>query len=379
MDLTATRPSVPGTAEMAGAAWLQLDDITLAYGKKVVVSALKLALPRGAIGCLLGPSGCGKTTVLRAIAGFEPVAAGAVRLDGHTLSRRDLHVAPEHRRVGMVFQDQALFPHLTVADNVGFGLGGTPDASTRVGRMLDTVGLSHLALRYPHELSGGQQQRVALARALAPAPRLLLLDEPFSSLDVELREHLGAEVRTLLKTSGITALLVTHDQHEAFAIADEIGVMREGRIQQWDSAYNLYHQPANRFVADFVGQGAFLPGVVIDDKHVQMELGVLESRQAVRCTQHGDVCPSGCEVDVLLRPDDVVHDDASDVTAQVLGKAFRGAEFLYTLALPSGAKVLSLVPSHHNHAIGERIGIRLELDHVVAYKRDGGPDRACDP
>jgi iron(III) transport system ATP-binding protein len=279
----------------------------------------------------------------------------------------------------MVFQDQALFPHLSVADNVGFGLRGLADAPARVAQMLDTVGLGHAAHRFPHELSGGQQQRVALARALAPAPRLLLLDEPFSSLDVELREHLGAEVRTLLKRSDITALLVTHDQHEAFAIADEIGVMREGRIEQWDSAYNLYHQPANRFVADFVGQGAFLPGVVLDGRHVQMELGVLQSDLPVRCTEHGDVCPSGCNVDVLLRPDDVVHDDASRVTAQVLAKAFRGAEFLYTLALPSGAKVLSLVPSHHNHAIGERIGIRLELDHVVAYKRDGGPDLACDP
>jgi iron(III) transport system ATP-binding protein len=360
-------------------AWLQLDDVTLAYGDKVVVAGLSFALPRGAIGCLLGPSGCGKTTVLRAVAGFEPLAAGAVRLDGQVLAARGVHVAPELRRVGMVFQDQALFPHLTVADNVGFGLRATTDAPARVAQMLDTVGLGHTARLYPHELSGGQQQRVALARALAPAPRLLLLDEPFSSLDVELREHLGAEVRSLLKRSGITALLVTHDQHEAFAIADEIGVMRDGRIEQWDSAYNLYHQPANRFVADFVGQGVFLPGVVLDGQRVEMELGVLHSQTPVHCTQHGDVCPSGCRVDVLLRPDDVVHDDASRVTAQVLAKAFRGAEFLYTLLLPSGAKVLSLVPSHHNHAIGERIGIRLELDHVVAYKRDDRPGLPCDP
>ncbi|MCG3188215.1 MAG: Spermidine/putrescine import ATP-binding protein PotA [Burkholderiaceae bacterium] len=362
---------------VASAAWLQLDDVTLAYGSKVVVQALSLALPRGAIGCLLGPSGCGKTTVLRGIAGFEPVAAGEVRLDGRTLSRRGVHLPPEQRRIGMVFQDQALFPHLTVADNVGFGLRAAAGSAARVAQMLDTVGLAHVANRYPHELSGGQQQRVALARALAPAPRLLLLDEPFSSLDIELREHLGAEVRALLKRSGITALLVTHDQHEAFAIADEVGVMRDGRIQQWDSAYNLYHQPANRFVADFVGQGAFLPGTVLDGSKVLVELGVLQSPQPVRCTEHGDVCPSGCQVDVLLRPDDVVHDDASAVTAQVLAKAFRGAEFLYTLQLPSGAKVLSLVPSHHNHAIGERIGIRLEIDHVVAYKRDGGPDLPC--
>ncbi|HSB25008.1 MAG TPA: ABC transporter ATP-binding protein [Burkholderiaceae bacterium] len=376
MEATANRTDAR-TDTSGSSAWLQLDDVTLAYGTKVVVAGLHLTLPRGAIGCLLGPSGCGKTTVLRAIAGFEPVTSGSVQLDGRTLSRRGLHVPPEQRRIGMVFQDQALFPHLTVADNVGFGVRAAADARERVAQMLDTVGLAYAARRYPHELSGGQQQRVALARALAPAPRLLLLDEPFSSLDVELRERLGAEVRALLKRSGITALLVTHDQHEAFAIADEIGVMRDGRIEQWDNAYNLYHRPANRFVADFVGQGVFLPGTVIDGRHVQMELGVLQSQQPVRCTEHGDVCPSGCQVDVLLRPDDVVHDDASRVTAQVLAKAFRGAEFLYTLALPSGAKVLSLVPSHHNHAIGERIGIRLEIDHVVAYKRNGQPDLAC--
>jgi iron(III) transport system ATP-binding protein len=237
--------------------------------------------------------------------------------------------------------------------------------------MLETVGLAHAAARYPHELSGGQQQRVALARALAPEPRLLLLDEPFANLDVDLRERLGLELRQLLKAAGITALMVTHDQHEAFAIADDIGVMSDGRIQQWDSAYNLYHRPANRFVADFVGQGVFLPGVVAEDNHVLMELGRIHSPQPVRCTEHGDLCPDGCRVDVLLRPDDVVHDDASPVTAEVLGKAFRGAEFLYTLRLGSGATVLSLVPSHHNHAIGERIGIRLELDHVVAFKREG--------
>jgi iron(III) transport system ATP-binding protein len=360
-------------------ACLAIDGVTLAYGRKTVVESLTLVLPRGGIGCLLGPSGCGKTTVLRAVAGFEPVVEGTIRLDGEVVSAPDVHRAPELRRIGMVFQDHALFPHLTVAGNVGFGLKGEAGSAARVREMLETVGLSQAAERYPHELSGGQQQRVALARALAPAPRLLLLDEPFSSLDVELRERLGGEVRTLLKAGGTTALLVTHDQHEAFAIADEIGVMEAGLIQQWASAYDLYHRPVNRFVADFVGQGAFLPGEVVDGHHVRMELGTVESANAIRCTEHGDLCGAGCAVDVLLRPDDVVHDDASAVTAQVLHKAFRGAEFLYTLALPSGSRVLSLVPSHHDHAIGERIGIRLELDHVVAYRREGAPPSDCAP
>jgi iron(III) transport system ATP-binding protein len=339
--------------------WLVLDHIDIAYGARTVVEGLSLTLARGRIGCLLGPSGCGKTTVLRAIAGFEPLTAGEIRLDGERVSFPGWELPPERRRIGMVFQDHALFPHLSVADNVAFGLRGVAEARQRVHQMLETVGLAHAAARYPHELSGGQQQRVALARALAPQPRLLLLDEPFANLDVELRERLGGELRGLLAASQTTALLVTHDQHEAFAIADEIGVMSEGRIQQWDNAYQLYHRPANRFVADFVGEGVFLPGAVSNGTQLRLELG------EVRSSHH---LPDGA-VDLLLRPDDVMHDDASPLLAEVVAKAFRGAEFLYTLKLPSGATVLSLVPSHHNHAIGERIGIRLELDHVVAFPR----------
>ncbi len=357
--------------------WLSLEHVSVAYGRKAVVQDLSITLRAGAIGCLLGPSGCGKTTVLRAIAGFEPLTAGTIALDGRIVSGNGQQLAPERRRIGMVFQDHALFPHMDVQTNVGFGLKGQAGAPARVQQMLQTVGLAHVAQRFPHELSGGQQQRVALARALAPAPALLLLDEPFANLDVDLRERLGAELRALLKAGGTTALMVTHDQHEAFAIADEIGIMCDGQIQQWSSAYSLYHQPANRFVADFVGQGVFLPGVVMGNGLVQMELGVVTSPLPVRCTEHGDVCPDGCAVDVLLRPDDVLHDDASPVTAEVVAKAFRGAEFLYTLRLDSGASVLSLVPSHHNHAIGERIGIRLELDHVVAYKREAAPVLSC--
>ncbi|MBI5259472.1 MAG: ABC transporter ATP-binding protein [Burkholderiales bacterium] len=362
---------------MSSAPWLDVDDISVGYGRRAVVEHLSIRLEPGAIGCLLGPSGCGKTTVLRAIAGFEPVRAGRIRLGGQLVSGEGHQLPPEARRIGMVFQDHALFPHLSVAANVSFGLQGRPDVTQRTLQMLETVGLAHAANRYPHELSGGQQQRVALARALAPEPALLLLDEPFANLDIELRERLGGELRHLLKAAGTTGLMVTHDQHEAFAIADDIGIMSEGRIQQWDTAYNLYHRPANRFVADFVGQGAFLPGVVASGTRVQMELGEYQSHEPVRCTEHGDLCPSGCQVDVLLRPDDVVHDDASPVTAEVTAKAFRGAEFLYTLRLDSGATVLSLVPSHHNHSVGERIGIRLELDHVVAFKREGGPVLAC--
>jgi iron(III) transport system ATP-binding protein len=353
-------------------AQLDIIDLGLAYGPHQVVRGLSLRLKTGQIGCLLGPSGCGKTTVLRCIAGFEAIAAGEIRLDGHCVSRPGHGLAPEERRIGMVFQDYALFPHLTVAANIAFGLRSlaAPAKDARVAELLATIGLAEHGARYPHELSGGQQQRVALARALAPRPALLLLDEPFSNLDVDLRERLSYEVRDIIKATGTTAILVTHDQHEAFAVADEVGIMNHGVIQQWDSPYNLYHRPANRFVADFIGQGVFVEGTVLNDHQVQVELGTLNSQVPVECSPGCAVCARACRVDVLLRPDDVIHDDASPLKAEVLHKAFRGADILYTLRLASGTRLLSLVPSHHNHRLGEHIGIRLDVDHVVTFEQE---------
>ncbi len=351
---------------------LKLAQVSQAYGSREVVKNLSFDLLPGQIGCLLGPSGCGKTTVLRCIAGFEPVTAGHIEIGNETVSSPARLMPPEKRQIGMVFQDYALFPHLTVAGNIGFGLGalGKEDRQRRVDELLALTGLLETANKYPHQLSGGQQQRVALARALAPRPRLLLMDEPFSNLDVELRERLSLEVRDILRREGMTALIVTHDQNEAFALADVVGVMHEGAIQQWDTPYNLYHRPANRFVADFVGQGVFMPGRVLNNAMVEIELGVLHGMIPTDCDATGCAhCVHDCYVDVLLRPDDIVHDDESLMMAEVENKAFRGAEFLYTLKLPSGARALSLVPSHHDHAIGEKIGIKLAVDHVVAYRR----------
>ncbi|PKO94292.1 MAG: ABC transporter ATP-binding protein [Betaproteobacteria bacterium HGW-Betaproteobacteria-10] len=352
-------------------AQLELNGVVQRYGKQTIVDGVNFRLEKGQIACLLGPSGCGKTTLLRCIAGFEEIVGGEIRLHGKVVSSAAQRVAPEKRQIGMVFQDYALFPHLTIERNVAFGLGRIPEAEAhlRVRQLLATVGLGGQGEKYPHELSGGQQQRVALARALAPRPELILLDEPFSNLDVGLRERLSAEVREILKREGSTAILVTHDQNEAFAMADEIGIMYQGRIQQWDVPYNLYHRPANRFVADFIGQGVLLPGIVVNGHNVEMELGTLVSDIPVECSETCANCGDGCDVDVLLRPDDVVHDDQSAEQAEVLHKAFRGADILYTLRLSSGAEVLSLVPSHHNHALGERIGIRLDADHVIAFKK----------
>ena len=360
---------------------LELNGVVQRYGRHTVVDGVDFSLASGRIACLLGPSGCGKTTLLRCIAGFEEIAAGEIRLHGEIVSRAGCRLPPEKRRIGMVFQDYALFPHLSVEENVAFGLGHQPqqDAHLRVRQLLATVGLAGQGDKFPHELSGGQQQRVALARALAPRPELILLDEPFSNLDVGLRERLSLEVREILKREGSTAILVTHDQNEAFAMADEIGIMHQGNIQQWDVPYNLYHRPANRFVADFIGQGVLIAGVVGPNNSVRMELGTLISDTPVECHETCTDCDNGCRVDILLRPDDIVHDDGSTVLAEVVHKAFRGADILYTLRLPSGTEVLSLVPSHHNHAIGEKIGIRLDADHVIAFKKhDECDDPECE-
>lgn len=366
--MTAPQNPTHTPAPPQGPPWLVVEDLALRYGQKSIVEHLSFSLPKGAIACLLGPSGCGKTSVLRALAGFEPITAGRISLEGRTLSQPGRIVPPEHRRVGMVFQDYALFPHLTVAQNVGFGLRGRAHADQRVTEILETVGLAHAGRRYPHELSGGQQQRVALARALAPQPAVLLLDEPFSNLDVALRERLAGEVRDILQATQTTAVLVTHDQHEAFAMADVVGVLADGKLQQWDTAYSLYHQPANRRVANFVGQGAFVPALVLDDHRLQLAVGEVQGKEATFITDDRMPFTAGTCVDVLLRPDDVVHDDASPIHARVVQKAFKGAQFLYTLALADGTEVLSMVPSHHDHAIGEAIGIRLDMSHVVAFE-----------
>jgi iron(III) transport system ATP-binding protein len=348
---------------------------------EAAVDGVSLSLRAGDIGVLIGPSGCGKTTLLRAVAGLERASAGSITLDGECVSDARHHMPAEQRRIGMVFQDYALFPHLDVGRNLAFGIDKLPRAQReqRVAEVLELVGLAGLQARYPHELSGGQQQRVALARALAPQPRLLLLDEPFSNLDVDLRERLAHEVRSIIKAAGTTALFVTHDQLEAFAIGDQIGVMHEGHLHQWDDAYALYHRPATRFVAEFIGHGVFAPAQIRQETD-----GEVSVQTALGALQDVDECPlpSAYEAglcDVLLRADDIVHDDHAPVKAQIVRKAFRGSEFLYTLRLSSGETLMTHVPSHHDHALGEWIGIHAEVHHVVTFPRGSNATSAPAP
>ncbi len=341
---------------------ININDVSVSIEGRSILENISFGLEEAGIACLLGPSGCGKTTLLRCIAGFEKQHQGEVWIKGVRVSNPTHHLPVEQRQIGMVFQDYALFPHMSVADNITFGLNNqnAKTVKQRLDELVELLSLQKHVNKYPHNLSGGQQQRVALARAMAPRPGVLLLDEPFASLDVELREQIARELRQIIKKDGITTIMVSHNQLEAFAMADVIGVMNEGRLLQWDKAFKLYHEPETSEVANFVGEGVFIPGVVINEKEVKTEIGNIQG-----VTPHGVAL--GKKVTVLIRPDDILHDDDSKMTARVKDKAFRGAEFLYTLELETGVRLLSLVPSHHNHPVNEPIGIRLEIDHLVIF------------
>ncbi len=347
-------PPVPTTA-----AQLDVAEVVVELGGQRVLDRVSLGLARGELGCLLGPSGCGKTTLLRSIAGLQDIHGGRIHLAGREIASRSRSLAPEQRRIGLVFQDVALFPHLDVAGNIGFGLTGLrrEQRQERIHGLLAKLHLDGLERRYPHELSGGQQQRVAIARALATQPQLLLLDEPFSSLDAVLRKQLRTELARLLRELGGTALLVTHDQEEAMAFADRVAVMHAGRIEQVDSPWRLYHQPVNRHVAGFVGEGVLAP--LRRDGH----------------GWHGPFGPvaaplahlAGERAWLLVRPDDVVPDPGSSVVGRIEHSEFRGAGEFVTVVLADGLRMHALWPSHVQARIGSDIGLRWQSPHVVAF------------
>lgn len=332
-------------------ATITLDQITKHYGSqsRPAVDRLSLEVGNGELLVLLGPSGCGKTTTLRMIAGFERPESGSIRIGTELVASGRSWIPPERRGVGIVFQDYALFPHLTVAQNVAFGILRLPrrERSERVGAALAAVDLDDYAARYPHELSGGQQQRVALARALAPRPRLLLLDEPFSNLDPELRVALRYEVRAIVRRSGITTVLVTHDQSEAFALADRVAVMHGGQLHQLADPETLYRRPASRFVAGFVGRAQFIAGSVCDGR-VQTELGTFRTQVDLPC---------GTSAEVLLRPDDLHIRPDRHGSALVIGREFGGATVRYGVRLPSAREIDVIQPSAQLIALDSSVHI----------------------
>jgi iron(III) transport system ATP-binding protein len=330
---------------------IRLTDVTKRFDDVVALDEARLTVRRGEIVALLGPSGCGKTTLLRTIAGFERPDGGTIEIDGRPVTDASSWTPPERRGVGMVFQDYALFPHLTVAQNVGFGISRR-DRRTRVPELLDTVGLAELGKRYPHQLSGGQQQRVALARALAPAPDVVLLDEPWSSVDPQLREELRVEVTAILRPLGVTVVLVTHDREEAFSLAGRIALMRDGRIVQAGSPEALYRSPATRWAAEFVGPANVLEGAS-DGGRVRTVIGSFPTPRA-----------DSERVGVVVRPELLALSRDPSGPAHVVEREFRGHDILYRLRV-DGIELVSQRPSTESVEVGDRVRVTLLDDEHV--------------
>ena len=342
---------------------LELREVSCAYEpRRPAVSEISFSAQEGEILCLLGPSGCGKTTILRTIAGFEPVTGGEISLSGQLVSSTTLCVPAEQRRVGMVFQEYALFPHLRVQENIAFGLRylTREQRLAQVQEMLRLTGLTGFERRYPHELSGGQQQRVALARALAQHPVVLLLDEPFSNLDPDMTGRMRQELHDLLRRTKTTAILVTHDHDESFAMADRIAVLNQGHLEQLDTPETIYHMPSTPFVAEFVGQADFIPGTV-QQGTIQTEIGEFPNTASY---------DNDSKVVVMIRPDDIHVAPTKGAGARILARQFRGSENLYTIGLPSGQIVHSSEASTRVYHVGTAVELRVLATHTVLFPQD---------
>lgn len=342
---------------------LELRSLGCGYENTVIAEQLNMQLQAGEIACLLGPSGCGKTTVLRAVAGFNPLLSGTIVQNGEVISSAGFTLPPEQRGIGVVFQDYALFPHLNVFDNIAFGLHRRSAAEKKqaVAEMLKLVELPDISSRYPHELSGGQQQRVALARALAPKPKLLLMDEPFSNLDTDLRKQLALEVRSILKDQGIAAIMVTHDQQEAFAISDKLGILAQGTLQQWGTPTELYYQPVNPLVAGFVGKGELFDARCLSETEVMTELGPIEFAEPF-----GGV--AGRQLSLFIRPADIrPRIEKGSVMATIEQKEFLGSSVVYQLMLPSGRRIESEIFEPLMFEVGSQVSLHVAAHRPIAF------------
>ena len=341
-----------GHADTEATPALVLEAVTKRYGSIVAADSVALSASPGELVTLIGPSGCGKSTTLRLVAGLERPDDGTIRIAGEVVADGRRFQQPEHRRVGLVFQDHALFPHLTVTQNVAFGLNkvSRPERHARVGEVLELVRLGHLAGRYPHELSGGEQQRVALARALAPRPAVVLLDEPFSSLDESLRAQVRADTVEVLRETGTTGMLVTHDQTEALSVGDRVVVMRDGRVEQADTPERVFEHPSSRFVASFMGDADFLPAHV-RDALLTCEIGVVSTVPGWANTD--------CDVDVVLRPHEVALTLDATSAAHVVAVEYHGAFVLHTVRLASGRTLRSWQPHAVRHPVGTAVAVTV--------------------
>lgn len=332
---------------------LSVENLNKSFASTSVLNNLSLDLEAGEIGCLLGKSGSGKSTFLRILAGFETMDSGQITIYGKSILNQ---LPPEERGIGFLFQQGALFPHKTVRQNIEFGLHAltTKEKAERVNSIVKTLEIESLQGRLPHELSGGQKQRVAIARSLAPQPSLLLLDEPFSSLDAELRFKLATEIRDILKHFKMTSLVVTHSVEEAFDMADRMGLLHRGKLEQWDTPYSVYHHPKTQMIAESIGRVSVLP-IQVDSKG---QFSITSQIFQWEGSERG-------ALSILLRPEDLVHNDNSPLKAKILKKNFRGSYYIYEVEFTDGLKLFTEIPSHHNHQVGEWIGVEFQVDHWV--------------
>ena len=352
-----------GRTDGSGAA-LECSGVWKSFGRVPAVAGLELSVAEGRILALLGPSGCGKTTTLRLIAGFERPDEGEVRIGDRRVSSPTTVVPPERRNIGMVFQEGALFPHLTVEQNVAYGLRKYADRAERIAAALDLVGLSELGSRLPHELSGGQQQRVALGRALAPGPSLLLMDEPFSNLDAKLAQQLRRDVAEIVRDSGVTTVFVTHDQDAALQVGDEVALMNEGRVEQIATPARIFHSPETKYAAEFLGTVDFLPVDMVDG-NLASELGPLgEDFQSADLAQLPNL-------EIMVRPDCIECLPDVGGNAVIVEREFRGAFYLYRVQMPSGSQVRCLMSHIVEMSVGMPVSVRLRNGHRARLFTDG--------
>ncbi len=339
---------------------LELENVSKTFGSIFAVKGVSLKIYRGEFFSLLGPSGSGKSTILKLIAGLERPDEGSIKIEGKVVADGNSWVPPEKRGVGLVFQNYALFPHMTVFENVAYGISSLPkqEVKKRVRELLELVGLSQKEKHYPHQLSGGEQQRVALARALAGAPKIMLLDEPFSNLDADLRRSLRKQTKQILKSLGTTTILVTHDQEEALSLSDRVGVINGGVLEQVGTPFEIYHRPSTRFVADFVGMADFYKG--------KIEGGILIS-EIGSFPVNGQWKGKSEEVELMIRPDDVDFEPDPKGEAVISEVEFLGADIIYSISLPKGRLIHSVKTSRELYPVGTRVKIKIEPNHIVIF------------
>ena len=340
---------------------LNLQSVKISLDSKVILDDVNLKIDTGEIVSLMGSSASGKTSLIRSIAGFHNISSGTIQIDGQVVDDSIRRSDVAMRNVGVIFQDLALFPHLTVRENICFGLNNidSTQQQNRAKKLEDLLSIDNITNRYPNQISGGQQQRVAIARAIAPKPNLLLLDEPFSALDYELKDNLMSDIMKLIKSENITAILITHSAEEAFKMSDKIAFISDNTITQFANPYDIYHRPASKEIANFFGISSYIKAKITDSSHIKCILGDFVGMV--------DQYNKDAKVDLLIRPDDIIHDDDSLFSAKVTEKTFRGSDFLYELELKDGQKIFCFAPSHHNHQVNEVIGIKLDLDHLVIF------------